>query len=46
VVASGAGSGHGVGLCQTGALAMARAGAKAESILSHYYAGTSLVKLW
>lgn len=46
VVASGAGSGHGVGLCQTGALAMARAGAKAEAILAHYYAGTSLVKLW
>lgn len=46
VVASGAGSGHGVGLCQTGALAMARSGAKADSILSHYYAGTSLVKLW
>jgi stage II sporulation protein D len=46
VVASGAGSGHGVGLCQTGALAMARAGAKADSILSHYYAGTTLVKLW
>lgn len=46
VVASGAGSGHGVGLCQTGALAMARAGARADSILVHYYAGTSLVKLW
>lgn len=46
VVASGAGSGHGVGLCQTGALAMARSGARADSILSHYYAGTTLVKLW
>ncbi len=46
VVASGAGSGHGVGLCQTGALAMARAGASADSILSHYYAGTTLTKLW
>jgi stage II sporulation protein D len=46
VVASGAGSGHGVGLCQTGALAMARAGAKAERILEHYYAGTALEKLW
>jgi len=46
VVASGAGSGHGVGLCQTGALAMARAGARADGILAHYYAGTSLVKLW
>ena len=37
IVASGAGSGHGVGLCQTGALGMARSGAKAEEILLHYY---------
>lgn len=46
VVASGAGSGHGVGLCQTGALAMARAGAKADRILAHYYAGTTIDTLW
>jgi stage II sporulation protein D len=46
VVASGAGSGHGVGLCQTGALAMARAGVSADSILAHYYAGTSVERLW
>lgn len=46
VIASGAGSGHGVGLCQTGALAMARGGAKADQILQHYYAGTSLQKRW
>ncbi len=46
VVASGAGSGHGVGLCQTGALAMARGGASASEILAHYYEGASLVKLW
>lgn len=46
VVVSGAGSGHGVGLCQTGALAMARGGARAGQILTHYYEGTSLVKLW
>ncbi|HVP14173.1 MAG TPA: SpoIID/LytB domain-containing protein [Terriglobales bacterium] len=37
VVASGAGAGHGVGLCQTGALGMARAGVSAEHILEHYY---------
>jgi len=37
VVASGAGSGHGVGLCQTGALGMARAGRTGEQILLHYY---------
>jgi stage II sporulation protein D (peptidoglycan lytic transglycosylase) len=39
VVASGAGSGHGVGLCQTGALGMARNGARGEDILRHYYPG-------
>jgi len=42
VVASGAGNGHGVGLCQTGALAMARGGAKGEAILAHYYAGADI----
>ncbi len=46
VIASGAGSGHGVGLCQTGALAMARGGASSNEILEHYYAGTKLAKLY
>ncbi|HEY3215360.1 MAG TPA: SpoIID/LytB domain-containing protein [Candidatus Eisenbacteria bacterium] len=42
VVASGAGSGHGVGLCQTGALGMARAGRSGEHILEHYYPGIEI----
>ena len=46
VLASGAGSGHGVGLCQTGALGMARAGAKAEEILEHYYPHIALERLY
>jgi SpoIID/LytB domain protein len=46
VVVSGAGSGHGVGLCQTGALGMARAGRSAEQILEHYYRGVSLRRLY
>jgi stage II sporulation protein D len=46
VVASGAGSGHGVGLCQVGALSMAREGATAEQILRHYYAGVDLRRLY
>ena len=46
VVASGAGSGHGVGLCQTGALGMARAGARAEEILEHYYPHVALERLY
>ena len=46
VVASGAGSGHGVGLCQTGALAMARQGSRGEVILAHYYPGARLERLY
>ena len=42
VEASGAGSGHGVGLCQTGAIGMARAGRSAEQILEHYYSGATI----
>ena len=36
----GRGWGHGVGMCQWGALAMAKAGWTAEKILMHYYPGT------
>ena len=46
VVASGAGSGHGVGLCQTGALGMARIGARGEAILAQYYPGATLSRLY
>jgi stage II sporulation protein D len=46
IVASGAGSGHGVGLCQTGALGMARTGARGEDILAHYYPGATLRRLY
>ena len=46
VLVSGAGSGHGVGLCQTGALAMARGGADAPRILAHYYPSAELVRLY
>lgn len=46
VVASGAGFGHGVGLCQTGALGMARAGHDGEKILEHYYPGIELRKFY
>jgi stage II sporulation protein D len=42
VVASGAGSGHGVGLCQTGAIGMAREGRTAEEIIRHYYRGIEI----
>ena len=46
VVASGAGSGHGVGLCQTGALSMARQGRTADDILRHYYRGSEIKRLY
>ncbi|MBI5834137.1 MAG: SpoIID/LytB domain-containing protein [Armatimonadetes bacterium] len=35
----GAGYGHGVGLCQTGAMAQAKAGRSAEQIIAFYYDG-------
>jgi stage II sporulation protein D len=36
----GVGNGHGVGMCQWGAIGRARAGADAREILRHYYPGT------
>ena len=36
----GRGWGHGVGMCQWGAMAMAEQGYTAEKILTHYYPGT------
>jgi len=38
----GGGNGHGVGMCQTGAIGMAEKGYKAEDILKHYYPGVTL----
>ena len=37
---SGKGFGHGVGLCQWGAIALSRKGWNYEEILNHYYPGT------
>jgi SpoIID/LytB domain protein len=42
----GAGFGHGVGMCQTGAIGMAESGKSYREILRHYYPGTSIRKLW
>ncbi len=41
----GRGFGHGVGLCQAGALARIRAGGAVPAVLQHYYPGTRLVTL-
>ncbi|TMQ67029.1 MAG: SpoIID/LytB domain-containing protein [Candidatus Eisenbacteria bacterium] len=45
VVATGAGNGHGIGLCQWGAMGMARSGKGYRDILAHYYKSTSLARV-
>jgi len=42
----GAGSGHGVGLCQVGAVGMALGGSAYGAILEHYYPATTLERLY
>ncbi len=42
----GRGYGHGVGMCQCGAQAMAREGKKAEQILAYYYPGSRIVSVY
>lgn len=46
VTATGSGAGHGVGMCQWGALGRARAGFSYEDILSAYFPGTALVRTY
>jgi stage II sporulation protein D len=43
---SGKGYGHGVGMCQCGAEGMARKGKNTEEILSYYYPGAKIKKLY
>ena len=43
---SGAGWGHGVGLCQIGAAMMGEKGYDHEAILRHYYPGATLKTLY
>jgi stage II sporulation protein D len=43
VVLDGTGEGHGIGLCQAGAKAMAQSGASFREILARYYPNTTLV---
>jgi len=44
-IIEGSGWGHGVGMCQFGAVGMARKGATAEQILQHYFPGTKIEHL-
>ena len=46
VTAAGAGAGHGVGLCQWGAVGRAKAGQPYAQILATYYPGTRLERLY
>ncbi|HET7791289.1 MAG TPA: SpoIID/LytB domain-containing protein [Gemmatimonadales bacterium] len=46
VVAEGRGSGHGIGLCQWGAVGRARAGQNYQRILATYFPGTKLARLY
>jgi len=45
VILEGVGQGHGIGLCQRGARAMAQAGASFREIVSHYFPNTTLSNL-
>jgi stage II sporulation protein D len=44
IIFTGRGSGHGVGLCQQGAIEMARKGYSYKKILGYYYKGVRLVE--
>lgn len=45
ILLRGSGQGHGIGLCQAGAKAMALEGASYQQILSHYYPNTTIIAL-
>jgi len=46
VIAAGGGSGHGVGMCQWGAIGRARAGQNYQAILSTYFPGTKIERIY
>jgi stage II sporulation protein D (peptidoglycan lytic transglycosylase) len=45
VILEGSGQGHGIGLCQRGAEAMAAGGANFREVLRHYFPNTSLRRI-
>lgn len=46
VIMKGKGYGHGVGMSQWGAYAMAKEGKTAEEIVTHYFAGVTIDQAW
>jgi stage II sporulation protein D len=45
VILEGTGEGHGIGLCQRGAKAMAESAANFREIIGHYFPNTALKKM-
>jgi len=43
---NGGGYGHGVGMCQCGAIGMARKGIKYKDILTHYYSNAEITRIY
>jgi len=46
IILEGSGYGHGVGLCQWGAIGMARAGKGYKNILKHFYKGVEIKRIF
>ena len=46
IIATGAGWGHGIGMCQVGAIGRSTAGQRYDEILAAYYPGTRLARRW
>jgi len=46
IIFEGRGNGHGAGMCQTGAIGMARKGYTYRQILKHYYPKTEITKVY
>lgn len=46
IVITGKGNGHGVGLCQWGAIGQSKKGMDYEEILNHYFPGTTIKNLY
>lgn len=46
ITIAGGGNGHGVGMCQWGALGMSRKGISAGEILQHYFPGTEIQNMY
>ena len=46
IIIEGGGFGHGIGLCQTGAIGMADRGYRFDQILTHYYRGINLQRAY